>query len=169
MFSIFIGEVMSLKRLERLIKNRGFIPPMLLSSSKIRLLIKELMDGYDEECVQPASYDLRASSLLKMGKKEHALCSTMEWVHLPLNIAGMIWLRSTWARKGIFFAGGWVDPGFNGNLTLSLFNSSEAEIQIEEEGRIAQMGFLRLEGGSEGYKGAYQESKGRVGPKIIKN
>ena len=138
---------------------------MLLSSSKISLLIRELMDGYDESCIQPASYDLRASSLLKIKGKEHVLASTVEWIHLPLDIAGMIWLRSTWARVGLLFSGGWVDPGFSGNLTLSLFNGSDGEIRIEEGERIAQMGFLRLEGGSEGYKGAYQGSMGRVGPR----
>ena len=138
---------------------------MLLSSSKIRQSIKELMDGYDEECIQPASYDLRSSSDLRIGGGQHILASTEERVHLPRDIAGMIWLRSTWARMGIFFAGGWVDPGFNGNLTLSLFNSSNTEVHIKKSEGIAQMGFLRLEGGTEGYGGTYRWSEGRVGPK----
>jgi dCTP deaminase len=138
---------------------------MLLSSSEIRAMIVELMDRSDVGCIQPASYDLRSSSDLRIGAKEHVLASTIEWVHLPLDIAGMIWLRSTWARAGLLFSGGWVDPGFNGNLTLSLFNGSNADIRIGVGERVAQLAFLKLKSESEGYSGIYQESEGRIGPK----
>jgi len=39
-------------------------------------------------------------------------------------LVGMLHIRSSLAREGIFASLALVDPGFRGQLTISLFNSS---------------------------------------------
>lgn len=46
------------------------------------------------------------------------------------GFAGIICLRSTWARLGLLIPPTIVDPGFHGLLTMEVFNSSINRIQI---------------------------------------
>jgi len=54
---------------------------------------------------------------------------TLEWIHLPNNLAAFITGRSTWGRDGLIIetAAG-VHPGYSGNLTLELTNVGEVPI-----------------------------------------
>jgi len=140
----------------------------MLSDREIREHLDRgaLIENHAEECIQPASYDLRVGSRKAVAilPHEHVLVSTIERVTLPDDVAGMVWLRSTLARRGVLFGGGWVDPGFRGNLTISLYNAGRDPIELEPGQRIAQLIFLRLPPTS-GYAGRYQDSEGVRGPK----
>jgi len=49
------------------------------------------------------------------------LATTIEYVNLPSDIAGDVKLKSSRAREGWDHAlAGWIDPGFNGQITLEL-------------------------------------------------
>lgn len=51
------------------------------------------------------------------------LATTLERVRIPDNLAGQIAARSSWGRDGLAVIcgpAGWIDPGFNGRITLEL-------------------------------------------------
>jgi len=112
---------------------------------------------FSQEGLQPASYDLRTKKNREIDGL--TLISTLEKIELPPNIAGIIRMRSTYSREGIFFSGGYIDPGYKGEITLSLTNADKP-IKIKQKERIAQIIFLEIKGETQGYNGKYQNSKG---------
>ena len=75
--------------------------------------------------------------------------STLEYVKCGPQITTQLWIRTSWARKGIISSFGKVDAGFEGTLTLSAFNSSDREVVIPIGQRFAQIVFERLDAPSE--------------------
>ena len=59
--------------------------------------------------------------------------STKERIYCGANICAQLWLRTSWARKGICSSFGKIDSGFNGTLTLLGFNSSDENVSIDIE------------------------------------
>ncbi|MEM3506355.1 MAG: dCTP deaminase [Candidatus Bathyarchaeia archaeon] len=111
----------------------------------------------------PAGYDLRAYKSVKLKPMEYALIATLEKVKLSLKIVGFLYIKSSLAREGVFASLAVVDPGFDGQLTISLFNSTNKSIQISKEEPFVQIVFFKLiEKAKKGYKGKYQHSKGVV-------
>jgi dCTP deaminase len=70
------------------------------------------------------------------------LVSTKERVRLPDFLMGNLWLRTSWARKGVLASFGVVDAGFEGELTLAAFASGSVEVEIGKT--FAQIVFFRL-------------------------
>lgn len=140
---------------------------MVLGDSLIRKL--NLITPFNEENLQHASYDLTAGEITQniddlLLPYETVLISTKERVELPNNVAAFIKTRSSLARMGLIVGdvGGWIDPGYHGNITILVANIGKKEINIEELGRIAQIVFLEVEGSTGGYEGNYQDSEGIV-------
>ncbi len=136
------------------------------------------IEPFNEASLQPAGYDLRVGreaymegkiidvrdkGVLSMPPGTHALILTLERVKLPDDIMGDVRIRSSLAREGIIGSFAWVDPGWDGNLTLSLFNASGSFIKLGYGERFAQIAFMRLEAPSKRpYRGRYQGSRGIV-------
>lgn len=74
---------------------------------------------------------------------EFALASTLEYVKLPTDLAGRLEGKSTWGRVGlqIHSTAGFVDPGFEGNLTFELQNVGRVPIPLYPTMRVAQICF----------------------------
>ena len=70
--------------------------------------------------------------------------STKEVISCGQNHCAQLWLRTSWARKGIICSFGKIDSGFKGNLTLLGLNSSEDEVNIEIGNTFAQIVFEKL-------------------------
>jgi dCTP deaminase len=120
-------------------------------------------------CLNPAGYDLRCSKNVVLKPKQYELVATLETVELGLNITAYLHIRSSLAREGIIGSFAVVDPGFRGQLTLNLHNVSEKEITLREGERIVQIVFHRLGStAKKGYNGSYQNSKGIVSSRRIK-
>ena len=129
---------------------------------------------YDIKLVTPNGYDVRADIIrvsdkeMKEGaeipSKSHFFISTMETISLPADITAQIWIRSSYARKGILGSFGFIDAGFRGQLTLSFYNSSEEGLHISRGERVAQVVFLAMSSPSErdysSRSGNYQNSSG---------
>ena len=142
---------------------------MILSSRSIKILLTVppedggiIIRPYAEESQQPASYDLRASEPAVINKNMMTLLASKEWVELPVDIAATLRCRSSYARRGIFISGGFVDPGFRGHLTLCLYNCGSDNVSVLEGDRIIQMVFQQVDLPGEGYSGRYQDSHGVV-------
>ncbi len=138
-------------------------------SSKGQLIAEE----FRNESVTPNGYDLRAAVLRYDGNEmgsgsipagKHFLVATLEYLLLPEDVMGQIWVRSSYARRGVIGSFGAVDAGYHGTLTLSFFNSGNEELQINRGDRIAQIVFHRMESIPEkSYSqrsGNYQGSRG---------
>ena len=70
--------------------------------------------------------------------------STKEFVKMGSQITSQLWIRSSYARKGIFASFGKVDAGFHGTLTISCFNSNNEELEIPIGDRFCQIVFEKL-------------------------
>ena len=142
---------------------------MILSGTEIRNRLGDdslkgdlVIRPYSSDCQQPASYDLRAADNVLVPKNTCTLVSSLEWVELSGDLAGTLRCRSSLGRKGILLGGGFVDPGFRGQLTLCLTNMGDADLEIHQGDRIVQMVLHEVRGGTHLYEGRYQDSKGVV-------
>ena len=131
---------------------------MLLSDKEIveAVVRKQIsIEPFNRKNLTPNGYDLTVDEIMipKTGEKikegkikiptmTHFLVSTKEYVKL-IGVAGSLWIRTTFARKGIISSFGKVDVGFEGNLTLSAFNAG-SEIEIDVDERFAQLVFERI-------------------------
>ncbi len=80
------------------------------------------------------------------------------------QITSQLWIRSSYARKGVMASFGKVDAGFHGNLTISCFNSNDEPLEIPIGDRFCQIVFENLSSvPSELYdkkSGTYQNQRG---------
>jgi len=134
---------------------------------------------FDSNCVNPASLDLKLSNefvfltdpqswpsgkfkanSLELWPGDALLASTLEWITMPPDCGGVMYLKSSLARSGLDHAlAGWVDPGFCGNLTFELHAHRSVPLHCEQ--RIAQLVLYKCLYEPESlYDGKYQGQKG---------
>lgn len=77
---------------------------------------------------------------------EFALGTTLERIALPDNIVGRLEGKSTLGRLGLMIhsTAGYVDPGWDGYLTLELSNVSNLPILLRPGMRIGQITFDQM-------------------------
>lgn len=133
---------------------------MQLSDADLRVWMmdgKLRIEGFREENLTPNGYDVTIGEVLipSVGKpvrrgsvevppRTRFLVGTKESFELGPRLVADIWLRTTWARRGILASFGKVDAGFKGNLTLGGFNASEEEVEIAVGDTFAQVTFHEL-------------------------
>jgi len=116
--------------------------------------------------LNPAGVDLRIGRRTILKPREQRLVASLERVELSKNLLGILHIRSSLARECVFASLALVDPGFRGQLTVSLYNAGERPVNIRRGERFIQLSLFRLgEPASEGYAGRYQESQGIVSSK----
>jgi dCTP deaminase len=93
---------------------------------------------------------------------EFVLGSTQEYVRLPDDLVARLEGKSSLGRLGLLIhsTAGYVDPGFEGHLTLELSNVANLPITIYPSMKIGQISFFRLTSPAENPYGS-----GRVGSK----
>lgn len=103
--------------------------------------------------------------------KQFVLATTNEYFMLPDNITAFVEGRSSIGRLGLFIQNaGWVDPGFEGQITLELFNASNFAINIKSGTRVGQLVFAKMDHNAEKpYRGKYQGQTGATGSMIYKD
>lgn len=100
---------------------------------------------------------------------QFVLATTMEYVSLPDHITAFVEGRSSLGRMGLFIQNaGWVDPGFEGEITLELFNANRCAIELCSGRRIGQLVFARMDQAAiHPYNGKYQKQKGATGSRVF--
>ncbi|MBA3328528.1 MAG: dCTP deaminase [Solirubrobacterales bacterium] len=78
---------------------------------------------------------------------EFVLGSTLEWVRMPDDIVSRIEGKSSVGRLGLIVhaTAGFVDPGFEGTLTLEITNLTRIPIKLWANLPIAQLSFMTLD------------------------
>ena len=96
------------------------------------------------------------------------LAVTREHIRLPANMTGFVEGRSSIGRIGLFIQNaGWVDPGFDGTITLELFNANRLPIRLTAGRRICQIVFAQLDRTTRWpYRGKYQHQSDAVGSRV---
>ncbi|MDG6257235.1 MAG: dCTP deaminase [Methanomicrobiaceae archaeon] len=117
---------------------------------------------YADESQQPASYDLRAGNDYVLERGRCTLVHSLEWVELPADVAATMRCRSSFGRQGVLLGGGFVDPGFRGQLTLCLVTMGDEDVLLFEGDRVVQLILHEVRDGVHLYEGRYQDSKGSV-------
>lgn len=155
-----------------------------------------VIDPLEREQVQPASVDIRLGrNFLKLDEnkfeamtmtdeinyvhfEEEAiiipsnsflLATTMEYIKLPCDLTAFVEGRSSIGRMGLFIQNaGWVDPGFEGEITLELYNANRLPIRLEAGRRICQLVFAKMDNEAQNpYAGKYQGQRSAVGSRIF--
>ena len=81
-----------------------------------------------------------------LGPGEFVLVSTLESITLPDDVVGRLEGKSSLGRIGLLIhsTAGYVDPGWQGNLTIELSNVAKLPITLYYKMKIGQISFLRL-------------------------
>lgn len=128
-----------------------------------------VMDPTNAETIAHA-YDIKKKQKeLIIKPHEQVLLSTIEYVGFPDDIAGIVELRSTWARHGLSMPPTIIDAGFHGTVTLQVLNNAPYSIKLKPKMRFAHIIFMKTSSRVlNAYSGSYYEQKGIKLPKVIK-
>lgn len=165
-----------------------FGPTMILTNEQILGAYKAgdiVIDPFDEEQLQGASYDLRVGEqgatttsrhvvnireagfiILRPG--DFGVVTTHETLKLGPQFVGRIGLRSKYARKGVVATTGpQIDPGYRGRLIVGLTNLTPRSISLPHKDDLLTVEFHKLDQAStKPYVGPYQD-KMELGPEEI--
>ena len=116
------------------------------------------IEPFIEKNLTPNGYDLSIDEIFIKKTNEHIkggmavippltwfAISTKEFVKMGGKITSQLWIRSSYARKGIMASFGKVDAGFHGTLTISCFNSNDEPLEIPIGDRFCQIVFENME------------------------
>ena len=116
------------------------------------------IDPFNKNNLTPNGYDLTIKEIeipngdktsngdLAIPPGKRFAVSTKERIACGPNLCAQLWLRTSWARKGIVCSFGKIDSGFDGTLTLLGFNSSEQNVILSIDVTFAQMVFEVMTG-----------------------
>jgi dCTP deaminase len=153
---------------------------MVLSDADLRRAMEEgelEIEPFLETSLTPNGYDLTVECVLVPGTGARTdsgraaispgswfVLSTRERVRLGRKLSAQLWLRTSYARKGVLATFGKIDAGFNGTLTVTAFNASGATVEVPVGERFCQMVLERLDTPAEKTypqrSGNYQDQKG---------
>lgn len=173
---------------------------MILSDKTLKKLLASgelVVDPLVEESIQPASIDCRLGSHFLISKEDSGLltldkevsyeevvdegfiiqpqsfvlATTIEYIKLPNNLTAFVEGRSSIGRMGLFIQNaGWVDAGFEGRITLELFNANHIPIRLDSGRRICQLVFCTMDQDPDmPYRGKYQGQTQSVGSRVFKD
>ncbi|HEY7874199.1 MAG TPA: dCTP deaminase [Actinomycetota bacterium] len=133
--------------------------------------VKKPMDGLTE------LVDVKDDDPFILHPGEFVLGSTAEYVRLPNDLVARLEGKSSLGRLGLLIhsTAGYVDPGFEGHLTLELSNVANLPITIYPNMKIGQISFFRLSSAAENPYGSskvgskYQGQRGPTPSKYYEN
>lgn len=119
--------------------------------------------------ITPARYEPVASSIWALEPGDFRLVATAERVKVPPEYVGRVEGKSSMARMGLIVhtTAGFIDPGFEGYVTLELANVGPARLILTPHMYICQLSVHRMERVDGVYAGKYQGAKGVEGAKLV--
>ena len=100
--------------------------------------------------------------------KSFILATTLEYIKIPNGYSAFVEGRSSIGRMGLFIQNaGWVDSGFEGRITLELYNANSLPIKLEAGKRVCQLVICQMDQKCERpYNGKYQGQDKSVGSRV---
>lgn len=131
----------------------------------IELNVKDSVDNAFEEISISCGYNLRS--------KEYIIVQINEIVNMPDDLTAHIRPRTTFTKLGLILSCQHINPSYNGQLQLGLYNATPYVVKLTPNLKIGQIVFEKLDGEADKnnlyYRKAeakYQNEKGFVGSKI---
>lgn len=94
---------------------------------------------------------------------DYVLVKTLERVNLPRDLQGLTMPRSTLQRSGVQLISTQIDPGYSGELTFGMKNIGKNQFRLELGARIAKLLFVRIDGGTNPYRGQWKGGRVSTG------
>ena len=121
------------------------------------------------------SIDVPEGEVFVLHPGQFALGTTLERIAIPDDILGKLEGKSTLGRLGLMIhsTAGYVDPGWDGELTLELSNVATLPIVLHPGMRIGQLSFERMSSpverpyGSEALGSHYQGQRGATPSHVL--
>jgi dCTP deaminase len=85
---------------------------------------------------------------------------SIEYIKVPGDVLGFVQGKSTYSRLGLVVNATPLEPGWEGQITLTLANTNNLPIKVYAGEGIAQCVFFQGTQPKATYRGAYQRSKG---------
>lgn len=138
-----------------------------------RKMGESIVSPFDESALQPASIDLRLSDqetvydlqeyvlgqdmpegkvsqrqyqIRKVKPGETVFITLKETITIPDDCLGFVFARSSITRLGIVIPPVYMNPGYKGQMPLTITNASPVEISIMPDIRVAQLVCAKLSG-----------------------
>ena len=92
------------------------------------------------------------------------LVTTLEYIKVPTYIAGLVELRSTFARLGLSIPPTIIDAGFEGQITLEVHGGA-FPVVLRKGLKFAHVVFMKLTTNTEPYRGRYFRQRGVTLPR----
>lgn len=145
-----------------------------LTDGQMRLLAREghaVVEPFDEAFLRPASVDLRLGDVryrykfesYTLGQEiasddyeherfeeivlepgESAFVGLAETINVPSNCVGFVFPRSSITRVGLSIPPVYMNPGYTGQLPITIINSTVMRVRIVPRIRVAQLLCARL-------------------------
>ncbi|MEM1515338.1 MAG: dCTP deaminase [Candidatus Bathyarchaeia archaeon] len=134
---------------------------MILGHNLIREYIRSkrlIIEPMSDEIVREVGLDLRIADDIILEGGEAKIVWTLEYIKMPVDLIGFCNIRSTWARTGLIIPLTVVDPGFEGQLAIEIYNATKQPIKITREERFLHLILAKCQGAIP-YKGRYQGQK----------
>ena len=96
----------------------------------------------------------RKEFILEPGK--YYILRTIEKVNLPQGILALFTPRSTLFRSGVYIFGGQVPPGYQGQLTMGIYNFRKKKFHLDLGSRVIHIMFFEVKGKANLYRGQWQ-------------
>ena len=160
--------------LEELCEKKYFPKTCLVGPSSVDLTLSSsyaklnpLLKTIDPEKELP--YIKFVDEKYRMSSNEFILASTNEYIKVPNHLAAYVEGRSSIGRLGLQVQNaGFIDPGFEGQITLELKNQSGIDLILYENMRICQIIYVKLSNKAKfPYQGKYQNQTGATESRII--
>lgn len=162
---------------------------MILVDHQIKEEIRNgnLGEDFHDDCIQPASYDLRIGRFVhtplrpdkptdlaangggyRLAPYDLVMLETFETFRMPKDLVGRFGLQSRYSRKGLIASSGpQVDPGYEGKLFVTLQNNTNASHVLAYKETFLTVEFNRLQAvPTAAYAGPYQHRKS-IGPELL--
>lgn len=113
--------------------------------------------------------EMGAGTFYTLPPRAYALGVSVETFHIPHNILGICYCKSTYARCGLMVNTTPLEPGWRGQLVVELANLTDLPIKVYANEGIAQVVFFEGDQPSVTYadrSGKYQDQKGIVTARI---
>lgn len=115
------------------------------AESNIQPCSVDLHLGDELKSINGKSYDILHDTY-KLKPNEFLLGCTNEYIEIPPHLCGQVEGKSSIARLGISChqTAGYIDAGYNGNITLELYNCSDKPFELSSGMPICQIIFHPL-------------------------
>lgn len=97
----------------------------------------------DPKDFSPSNFITMKGECCVIPPNSFALCNTIEYVRVPRDCVSLVMAKSTYARCGLVVNATILEPGWEGQVTLELSNTTPSPIKVYSNEGIVQLIFIR--------------------------